>query len=248
MAVTKALRNRIVGFLILLSLILMVLPLLISEPNTQGVAQQANEDIIAIDKNGALTDENGNILTVAEPDYATLLAPEEDHTTLTLTAPDPSAAPQLKTDNTEVLTAANQPSSPAPVEQLTAPKQEILTAPQVKPAPAPTPSNTEILRAPAKAEPKPAPVASATPAPTATVPQSGYTIQVGVFSQQSNAENAVRKLRAGNLTAYTEKVTINGKNMVRVYAGQASSRQALEPVLKQVERLTGAKGKIVSRK
>lgn len=248
MAVTKALRNRIVGFLILLSLILMVLPLLISEPNTQGVAQQANEDIIAIDKNGALTDENGNILTAAEPDYATLLAPEEDHTTLTLTAPDPSAAPQLKTDNTEVLTAANQPSSPAPVEQLTAPKQEILTAPQVKPAPAPTPSNTEILRAPAKAEPKPAPVASVTPAPTATVPQSGYTIQVGVFSQQSNAENAVRKLRAGNLTAYTEKVTINGKNMVRVYAGQASSRQALEPVLKQVERLTGAKGKIVSRK
>ena len=57
MAVTSKLRNRIVGFLIIVSLILLVLPVLLKDqPQTPA---QVNEDIIAVDEHGALTDENG---------------------------------------------------------------------------------------------------------------------------------------------------------------------------------------------
>ncbi len=242
MAVTKTLRNRIVGFLIILSLILMVLPLLMKEQAVEVQSQQANEDIIAIDENGALTDENGNILTSAEPDYATLLAPEQDSSqpAAPLPAPDPEAAPQLNpTPDNEVLSVPAAPSV-----------SEVLTAKPAAPSKV-ADAQTEILRAPRKATPDKS--SSAQPSKAAAdnqivAPRGTYTIQVGVFSQQSNAENVMRKLRQARIEAFTENVTINSKAMVRVYAGSADSRAALEPVLKDVERLTGAKGKIVSRK
>lgn len=248
MAVTSKLRNRIVGFLIIVSLILLVLPVLLKDqPQTPA---QVNEDIIAVDEHGALTDENGGLLSSAETDYATLLAPEDDlkDNPPPLTAPSPDAAPR--------------PASPAPASSApaaSADQTEILTAaksaqPSAEPQPSARP-DTEILRAPAK--PAPAPVQSAqktaprqsaaAAAPAASGKPSGaYTIQVGVFSQQSNAQNVVKKLQAGRISAFTEKVTINGKEMVRVYAGSGKTQQELQPVLTQVEKLTGAKGRIVS--
>ena len=242
MAVTSKLRNRIVGFLIIVSLILLVLPVLLKDqPQTPA---QVNEDIIAVDEHGALTDENGGLLSSAETDYATLLAPEDDlkDNPPPLTAPSPDAAPRP---------ASSSPASSAPAAS--ADQTEILTA--AKPAQPSARPDTEILRAPAK--PAPAPVQSAqktaprqsaaAAAPAASGKPSGaYTIQVGVFSQQSNAQNVVKKLQAGRISAFTEKVTINGKEMVRVYAGSGKTQQELQPVLTQVEKLTGAKGRIVS--
>ncbi|MBO8416538.1 MAG: SPOR domain-containing protein [Proteobacteria bacterium] len=262
MSVSKKLRNRIVGGLIIFSLLLLVLPALMEKP--EAPEHSANEDIIAVDENGALTDSNGNLLSAVETDYATLLAPEDDmpkSEPQVDNGPLPSVQPSPQSnlnDNvpggTEILTA-QKPQQPAPAAQA-----------QNKPAPAPS-SGTEILRAPAKqgaavssAAAKPQaqpPVEAARPAPSkgseilkaaAGTPSGAYTIQVGVFSQTANAENVVRKLKAGSIPAYTEKVTINGKNMVRVYAGSADSREALQQTLKSVETLTGAKGKIVKSK
>lgn len=264
MSVSKTLRNRIVGGLIIFSLLLLVLPALMDQKDAPKPS--ANEDIIVVDENGALTDGSGNLLSAVETDYATLLAPEDDM---------PKSESQV--DNGPLPSVQPAPQAnmgdnvPGGTEILTAPKSkpaETLSA-QNKPAPAAAQSSgTEILRAPAKQPAKAqAPVEAAKPVQTAQAskpaapaksselltaaagtPSGAYTIQVGVFSQTANAENVVRKLKAGSIQAYTEKVTINGKNMVRVYAGSADSQAALQPALKSVEALTGAKGKIIKRK
>ncbi len=244
MAVTKTLRNRIVGFLILLSLVLMVMPLLLDKrAAAPALNDSAVQDVIAINENGAFTDGNGNILNSAETDYATLLAPENDlkDNPSALQAPDPAAAPQPAT-------AVRQQSTGAGVSAAT----EILTAPPKVQQNIATQDSTEILRAPVRSDDKKDTAtrgsSAAAGSKVAVNKQGAYTIQVGVFSQQSNAENAMRKLKAGGIEAYSEKVTVNGKTMVRVYAGAGASQQELQSLLGKVEKLTGAKGRIVTRR
>ena len=55
MALTTALRNRIVGFLIILSLLLIALPALL---NTRP--QHRAPDSVAVSSHGAVTEESGN--------------------------------------------------------------------------------------------------------------------------------------------------------------------------------------------
>ncbi|MCR5084877.1 MAG: SPOR domain-containing protein [Succinivibrionaceae bacterium] len=85
------------------------------------------------------------------------------------------------------------------------------------------------------------------PRPTPSQRPSGaYSVQVGVFSQQGNADKIMTTLRAGGVATYSERVTVGGKQMIKVYAGSAQGRDALRGVLQKVKRLTGTEGKIVA--
>ncbi len=253
MSVSRTLRNRIVGGLIIFSLLLLILPALIDRRDTavSSSGSSGSDNLIAIDENGALQDDQGRLLINSEPDYATLLAPVDDmpKSTAVQTGSSSSAQKTESSSGTELLTDRNTAAAPVIVET-------PLPAPAATPAPAsaPAPAATEILTAknPPAVSPSPAPAPAARPvssntpkAAAGSTPSGAYTIQVGAFSKADNAETMVRKLNAGNIQAYTENITVNGTQMIRVYAGSASSQQALEPLLKSVEQLTGAKGRIV---
>jgi tetratricopeptide (TPR) repeat protein len=52
-----------------------------------------------------------------------------------------------------------------------------------------------------------------------------YTVQVGAFSKQANAENLVKKLSGEGYPAYSETISSQGKESYRVRVGKVSSRQ-----------------------
>ena len=157
----------------------------------------------------------------------------------------------------------------APPKPVTTPersKTEILTAPAVERKPETTTARTEILTAPPKPAAKPAPkpepeiLTAAKPAPKpAAKPASGgddviagtrptqrYVIQVGVFSQRTNAENVVNKITKAGYSVYAIKVKSNGRELYRVYAAQSNSRDQLNPILTRVNKLCGTKGTIIT--
>lgn len=239
MAFGNKLRNRIVGVLVIVSIILILLPVMMQDRPVPN--EPINEKPIAVNEEGAITDENG-LLASQSPDYAELLEPYDDlskNEEVLNTQPAP-AAPVGKVEVLDLpddspFASANTGKQDLAVNN-NSPKEEILVAKK----PAPEPKATE------KHETKPVvkkPEQAAKPAA-----KGAYTVQVGVFSQESNAQNVVKKLNAAGISSRIEKVQVNGRSLNRVYAGSGNSRSALQNLLPQIEKLTGAKGKIVSVK
>ena len=117
-----------------------------------------------------------------------------------------------------------------------APKEEILVA--KKPASESKPAENKVTK----------PAANKSESAAKPADKGAYTVQVGVFSQDSNAQNVVKKLNAAGISSRIEKVKVNGRTLNRVYAGSGNSRSSLQKLLPQIEKLTGAKGKIVNVK
>ena len=106
---SKSLRNRIVGFLVLLSVILIFMPFLMKD----DVVAKKNADAIAITPEGAVTDNNGQLVSAGEHDYSDLLDPIDDSVAKTQVQPKADspfdALKSSKTDNTSGITAADIP-------------------------------------------------------------------------------------------------------------------------------------------
>ena len=66
MAITKSIRNRLVGVLVILSLILILVPLLNPSQTQDGAQNEVDKEAIAITSQGAVTDDNGQLVTVGE--------------------------------------------------------------------------------------------------------------------------------------------------------------------------------------
>ena len=73
-----------------------------------------------------------------------------------------------------------------------------------------------------------------------------YTVQVGVFSSKANADAIIAKLRASGVSARQVPAVINGRNLIRVYAGNASTREGAEGIARRVQQITGTNGSIVN--
>ena len=82
---------------------------------------------------------------------------------------------------------------------------------------------------------------------TAAVASGGaYAVQVGVFSSKANADSVVNKLRQAGISARQVPAVINGRNLIRVYAGSAATKNAAEGIANRVQQVTGTKGAVVS--
>ena len=239
MAFGSKLRNRIVGVLVIVSIILILLPVMMQDRPVPN--EPINEKPIAVNEDGAITDANG-LLASQSPDYADLLEPYDDlnKNEEVLNAQPLPAAP---TGKVEVLDlpddgpfAGSNTGKQAVADGNNAPKEEILVA--KKPALESKPAENKVTK----------PAANKSESAAKPADKGAYTVQVGVFSQDSNAQNVVKKLNAAGISSRIEKVKVNGRTLNRVYAGSANSRSSLQKLLPQIEKLTGAKGKIVSVK
>lgn len=258
MAISVGLRNRLVGFTIVAATLLIFLPVILSK----DMIKRPNPDAIAVNEQGAVLDSSGNLVHQGLADTQRALNMGQ-HGELTLSS----------VNNQNVAGTATGSAPVAPPKPVTTPersKTELLTAPAVERKPETTTALTEILTAPPKPATKPAakpepeiltaakPAAKPAPKPAAkpasggddviagTRPTQRYVIQVGVFSQRTNAENVVNKITKAGYSVYAIKVKSNGRELYRVYAAQSNSRDQLNPILTRVNKLCGTKGTIIT--
>ena len=258
MAISVGLRNRLVGFTIVAATLLIFLPVILSK----DMIKRPNPDAIAVNEQGAVLDSSGNLVHQGQADTQRALNMGQ-RGELTLSS----------VNNQNVAGTATGSAPVAPPKPVTTPersKTELLTAPAVERKPETTTARTEILTAPPKpaakpatkpaAKPEPEILTAAKPAPKpAAKPASGgddviagtrptqrYVIQVGVFSQRTNAENVVNKITKAGYSVYAIKVKSNGRELYRVYAAQSNNRDQLNPILTRVNKLCGTKGTIIT--
>ena len=274
MAISTSLRNKLVGFIIVASTILIFLPVLLSKDMIKKDAPDNNA--VAITQNGALRDANGNLVPQGQPNVEQALNISGQNNALVLTGQDPQRGPQpelnpnlaansnVANDNSVEMLEFSRPQAqnsrppqalgPAPLPSNKQP--EILEA---KPKPQNQAKQPEILTAknkPAATNNKPASKPAATSNSSSSAsgtkviagskPSERFVIQVGVFAKRSNADNVVAKIKKAGISVYAIEVTSNNKVLYRVYAGHANSRSALNAQVAQIDKICGTKSKIVS--
>lgn len=142
--------------------------------------------------------------------------------TLSVTALRREEVP-AETDATRPLLDANEPvTAAAAVPTATAPTTAASAAPGA--VSVATVAASAIDKAEA-AQPT-APVISTTPA-TATPAAGSITVQIGIFSQEANANRAVQTLTKAGVTASSRKETTQGKTWWSVTATGSGGRDAL---------------------
>lgn len=274
MAISTSLRNKLVGFIIVASTILIFLPVLLSKDMIKKDAPDNNA--VAITQNGALRDANGNLVPQGQPNVEQALNISGQNNALVLTGQAPQGGPQpelnpnlaansnVANDNSVEMLEFSRPQAqnsrppqalgPAPLPSNKQP--EILEA---KPKPQNQAKQPEILTAknkPAATNNKPASKPAATSNSSSSAsgtkviagskPSERFVIQVGVFAKRSNADNVVAKIKKAGISVYAIEVASNNKVLYRVYAGHANSRSALNAQVAQIDKLCGTKSKIVS--
>ncbi|MGN0914939.1 MAG: SPOR domain-containing protein [Succinivibrio sp.] len=225
MTFSKNLRNRIVGILVITSVILICIPVISNQKEGIRESDQAdNAKAIAIDHNGALTDENGKLVTAdtanesADTDYSDLLNPVNDVEPTAPAAESPfnnsqkaAQAPKTETLKTAVINDAT-PSNNTEVLKPNTSRTETLT-PKKETAKA-TPSNNTV---------------------SAALVSGKYAAQVGVFSKKSNANGVIEELKAKGFKPVAQHITVNGKAVVRVFAATCNDRDEATKICNRVK-------------
>lgn len=254
MQLATKMRNRLIGLLIIVSFVLILFPLMMSEDKDQ----QNRKDLIAVNSDGALTNEQGQLVEPQERDYATLLAPENDGNSGQINIQNNN----LYNDDQTSTTANNTAPRPMQLENsYDAPRVEVnnnlMTTPQtveLSPAPTPAPVQTVVPTTPAPSQsvantskPQSQAVTDSKPAPVTTSSSGIYTIQVGAFSVVENANKIIAQLRLEGINANLKKDTVNGKTIYRVQAGSANNKDDLNALVTRIKNITTLQGKIVKR-
>jgi cell division septation protein DedD len=126
-----------------------------------------------------------------------------------------------------------KPAAPKPVETKPEPKPE---AKPVPPAPKP------VAAKPAETRPA-EPVKPAVPKPAApAAAKIGFAVQVGAFSDATEAGAMRERMRAAGFTAFTESVTTDQGKLTRVRVGPVLDRAAADQLKSQIQSKTGVDG------
>ncbi|KPA20841.1 Sporulation related domain protein [Shimia sp. SK013] len=128
-------------------------------------------------------------------------------------APEPEMS---ETDGTaEVADVEEAPLEPIAAASAAIAAAEASTAPVAAPAPTPA-AQSEVA-------PKPASSSLAKP-----------YVQIGIFSVESNADNAAKQMKAAGLTPLIKKTTSGSKTFWRVIVGPATTKAGLKSMTKTV--------------
>lgn len=141
------------------------------------------------------------------------------------------AAPAAAATSAASVAAPSAQSRPAARPARAAPAQAAAPA---QPAPAPAPE----APAAAPAQAAPAPAAPAAPAATAQAPLAGGSfVQVGIFSQKSNADGAAQTLRGAGMVPTVREQDSNGSTVWRLLVGPVASASDRAALLEKVRDL-----------
>jgi len=125
-----------------------------------------------------------------------------------------SASAPAAVSSAEQAAAGAQASTPA--RAASAPPE-----PQTESA-APTQATPAVTQAPALVPPRPAASRPVSPAKAAAAPRGAWTVQLGTFSSQANAERLVHELQGKGFAAFSTESASGGRKLYRVRVGPAS--------------------------
>lgn len=235
-----SLRNRIVGSLCVASLVLILIPFL--SDSGDSTVKNESSNAIAITKNGAMTDESGQLVSASsdiamaqsEHDYSDLLAPVDDRPKTAESSPfDALKQNQVQANNSNTVETAYQ----EPVSATT-------TFPDTNKESAPA---KEVLKSSRKSAQSNTIVAKNTQVKANQALASGmYAAQVGVFSKKANVEALVSVLNSKGFRTISQNININGKAMIRVFAGTSKTREGALAICNKVKKNTKEQCRIVA--
>ena len=146
---------------------------------------------------------------------------------------------------------SEQAEVPPPAVEAPAPTPASTVPPSLPPAAAtttpatPPPAAPVVAATPPKVESKPAvepkPVTASKPVPA---PETGYFVQIGVFSNQASANRLATELRKKKFAVVVTKID-GAKPLHRVRVGPEADRKAAEALAKRLAS-AGHKGSVVS--
>ena len=146
---------------------------------------------------------------------------------------------------------SEQTEAPPPAVEAPAPTPAPTLAPPPAAAPATTPAASApvapavVSTPPPKVEPKPAAEPkTATVSKPVTAPETGYFVQIGVFSNQASANRLATELRKKKFAVVVTKID-GAKPLHRVRVGPEPDRKAAEALAKRLAS-AGHKGSVVS--
>ena len=188
-------KDRLTGAVILVVLLVFFVPEILSGPahNSAAVAEQTSGET-------ALRSYSVDLGEVQR-------APAVGSASAPVAASSAEQPPAAAAANTPALGATTAPEAPAET-----------------PAPAPvTLAPASVTPAPVSVAPRPAPVRPATvAAKPAQAPRGAWTVQLGTFSSQANAERLVRELQGKGFAAFSKESSSGGRKLYRVRVGPAS--------------------------
>ena len=291
MSITKNIRNRVEGILVVISIVLILLPFL--NMNDKDNSKPQDDNAIAINRNGAVTDTNGQLVTASNSDsietnYSDMLEAPIDDTKGSANALSnaqkdaPASSPFDALNNNQV---ANTSNSNQATSDLEVPNDNMFASANLETATPTGAKNSATVATTATSNTSTLPSASTKVAPQApksntvktetlkssrlqatqsanankpkvqspakTAPKSNlvtgtFAAQIGVFSQKSYVTENVAKLKKAGFNAQTQSVNINGKSMVRVFAGTAKTRQAADAICRSAKAKVGLDCRILS--
>ncbi len=236
---TTSLKQRIVGAIFILSLGVILIPLLLDQPRENAEvlshaipAAPELPDVSEVSKIHYVFDNTSSVSGEITGD-----APSEPSRLLTVAdiALDTSETVLQPTPPQEQLahpTVAATVAVAVPEPPLSAPASELAPA-EIKPAIAATATpSLKTMQAHQKAKES---LAKAT--------QSQWTIQLGAFSSDKNADALMKKLSAQGFTPYVRKMA--NDSLVRVYVSPGISRDQATRIAAKLDTELGLKGIVV---
>jgi DedD protein len=134
---------------------------------------------------------------------------------------EPEVQPRVATPTPHL--PATEPPKPAPKPLAT------------RPAAVPAPSSAERPRAVARAD-------AGSPKPAVTA----WAIQVGSFSERTNADKLVQELRAARYPAFQEATEVQGNTLYRVRVGPEADRELADAMAEGIAKRFKLNGRVVS--
>lgn len=231
-------RSRLVGAVVLVMIAVVFLPMLLN---------QKVEDPDAAGGNGGA--EVMEITSQGKKIFVSKITPLETEAGAPASTGTSEPAGGGKTD----AMAPDAAVKPAPGSALLRPgyvksaDEKAAPAPATK-APSPEQKRTGAEKPAAPAADKAAPAAAPAPSSTPTaVTESGWIVQVGLFSDAANVNKATGLLKKHGYTTRQESVKTRRGEATRVFLGPFSTREAADRILASVERSTGLKGFVATR-
>lgn len=152
-------------------------------------------------------------------------------------APDNSTEEPNKVAVTKITPPAETKDSTQriPVETPSADQAQV-AKPTVEGAEAKSPSTA----------PKTATASASSRKPDVKPPSSGWVVQVGTFSNASNATRLEKKLRAKGQPVLTERVDVSGSSAVRLRVGPFRDRATALKARERINKDVGVKGVVLA--
>ncbi|MGV6850895.1 MAG: SPOR domain-containing protein [bacterium] len=225
-----ALKQRLVGAIVLVVLAVIFVPMLLDGQPPSGITtedleipppdqphlktvvlelDQKNEDLE--DKPGVTEEEALKVL--AQASQQGIEQPENNLSVVDNNQPDSNVDPSIENNKLAVeQNNAEQAVVPVKVAEQEKPPAKVITPRKEDSKPV---ESKPVETKPVKIEKH-----------YSTQTGSGYMLVLGSFSKKSNADNLAKKLIKANLKPHTDRVVIAGKKLYRVWLGEVSRDEA----------------------